>query len=72
MMPFVCLGSNLANLIEGEGTIMVPAQERSQKGRLNNPGIQIAFKSKDFPIVKPLCQVIGQGSISKRDKVLHI
>lgn len=66
MMPFVCLGYYIAGLIEGEGTVIVPTQERSLKGEQNNPSIQIAFQSKDFPIVMQLCQVLGQGSISKK------
>lgn len=66
MMPFVCLGSYLAGLIEGDGTVTVPTRERSLKGKLNNPSIQIAFQSRDFPIVMLLCQVLGHGSISKK------
>lgn len=62
MVPFVCLCSNIAGIIEGCST--VPAQERSLKGE--HPSIQIALKSKDFPIVMQLCQVIRHGSISKK------
>jgi len=35
----------LAGLIEGDGTIIVPKPERSAKGRLNYPSIQIIFNS---------------------------
>jgi hypothetical protein len=63
---FVCLGSYLAGLIEGDGTIVVPSTERSSKGKLNYPSIQIVFHAKDFPLVTVLCQIIGHGSISKK------
>lgn len=64
--PFVCLGSYLAGLIEGDGTIIVPSTERSSKGKLNYPSIQIVFQAKDFPLVTVLCRIIGHGSISKK------
>src|SRR6266404_5851706 len=40
----------LAGLIEGDGTIVVPKTERSPKGKLNYPVIQIVFHSKDLPL----------------------
>lgn len=58
------LGSYLAGLIEGDGTIVV--DERNSKGRLNYASIQMAFAAKDFPLITILAQVIGHGSISKR------
>ncbi|MBV8801667.1 MAG: cbb3-type cytochrome c oxidase subunit I [Gammaproteobacteria bacterium] len=64
--PFVCLGSYLAGLIEGDGTIIVPTTTRSSKGKLNYPSIQIVFQLKDFPLVTVLCRIIGHGSISKK------
>ena len=39
--------SYLAGLIEGDGTIIVPKTERSSKGKLNYPSIQIVFDSRD-------------------------
>lgn len=45
------LGSYLAGLIEGDGSIVVPTSERSSKGKLNYPSIQIAFAAKDYPLV---------------------
>lgn len=59
-------GSYLAGLIEGDGTIVVPKEERSKKGRLNYSSIQIVFPIKDFPIIMILCQTLGHGSISKK------
>ena len=58
--------------LEGDGTIIVPAQatERSQKGKLNYPSIQIVFQSKDFPLVTKICVAcaLGHGSIHKVTK----
>jgi hypothetical protein len=64
--PFVCLGSYLAGLIEGDGTIIIPSTERSSKGKLNYPSIQIVFQTKDFPLITLICRNIGHGSISKK------
>ncbi|KAJ3113458.1 hypothetical protein HK100_001974 [Physocladia obscura] len=58
--------SYLAGLIEGDGTIVVPTYERSPKGKLNYPSIQIAFAAKDYPLAVVLRLLIGHGSISKR------
>lgn len=60
------LGPYLAGLIEGDGTIIVPKQERSEKGKLNYPSIQIVFALKDFPLCQFIQKQIGHGSISKK------
>lgn len=59
-------GSYLAGLIEGDGTIVVPKEERSRKGILNYPSIQIVFPLKDFPLCQYVQKLIGYGSISKK------
>jgi hypothetical protein len=64
--PFVCLGSYLAGLIEGDGCIVVPSKTRSNKGKLTYPSVQIVFPQKDFPLVTVICRIIGHGSISKK------
>nr|YP_009517249.1 LAGLIDADG homing endonuclease [Tephrocybe rancida]AYE93172.1 LAGLIDADG homing endonuclease [Tephrocybe rancida] len=64
--PFLCLGSYLAGLIEGDGSINIPSTQRSSVGKLNYPSIQIVFQAKDFPLVAILCRLIGEGSISKK------
>lgn len=59
----------LAGLIEGDGTIHVPISERSAKGSLNYPSIQIVFHLKDLPLALLIQKEIGhasQGSISKK------
>lgn len=61
--PSFC--SYLAGLIEGDGTIIVPKVERSSKGRLNYPSIQIIFDLRDFPLAMVLQQRLGCGSLSK-------
>lgn len=62
------IGSYLAGLIEGDGTIVVPKLERSAKGRLNYPCIQIVFQLKDFPLCAAIQKQLGYGSISKVKK----
>jgi hypothetical protein len=62
------LGPYLAGLIEGDGTIVVPKNERSVKGKLNYPSIQICFAAKDYPLAVALRLILGHGSISKRTK----
>jgi len=56
----------LAGLIEGDGTIHVPISERSAKGSLNYPSIQIVFHLKDLPLALLIQKEIGHGSISKK------
>ena len=58
-------GHYLAGLIEGDGCIIVPKMERSVKGKINYPSIQIAFDSKDFPLAMIIQKELGYGSISK-------
>jgi len=58
--------SYLAGLIEGDGTIIVPKTERSPKGDLYYPSIQILFDSRDFPLALILQSKLNHGSISKR------
>ena len=57
--------SYLAGLIEGDGTIIVPKVERSKKGKLNYPSIQIAFDLRDFPLAMIIQKVLGCGSVSR-------
>lgn len=71
--PFVCLGSYIAGLIEGDGSIILPYNTRSSKGKLNYPSVQIVFQAKDFPLVTLLCRIIGHGSIyKKRQSAVYI
>lgn len=57
--------SYLAGLIEGDGTIFVPTQERSTKGKKYYPSIQIEFQQKDFPLCIAIQKKLGFGSIAK-------
>ena len=52
----------LCGLIEGDGTIIVPKYERSPKGKLNYPSIQIVFHLKDFPLAQLIQKNLGFGS----------
>jgi hypothetical protein len=58
--------SYIAGLIEGDGSIVVPKCERSEKGKLNYPSIQIVFQLKDFPLCQVIQKLIGHGTISKK------
>lgn len=55
----------LSGLIEGAGIILVPKTERSNKGKLYYPSIQISFDSIDFPLALIIQKNLGFGSISK-------
>ena len=55
----------LVGLIEGDGTIIVPKTERSLKGKINYPSIQIAFDSRDLALVLLIQNLLGFGSVSK-------
>jgi len=61
--PSFC--SYLAGLIEGDGTIIVPKIERSKKGKLNYPSIEIAFDLRDFPLAMEIQKKLGCGSICR-------
>ena len=58
----------LAGLIEATGTIIVPKTERSPKGRLNYPSIQILFDSRDMSLALMIQATLGQGSLSKKKR----
>lgn len=61
--PLFC--SYLTGLVEGDGTIIVPKQARSPKGKLNYPSIQIVFDERDLPLAVIIQNQLGFGSISK-------
>ena len=61
--------SYLAGLIEGDGTIIVPKTERSVKGKINYPSIQIVFHLKDFPLALIIQKELKFGSISRKKGV---
>lgn len=63
------LSSYVAGLIEGDGTIHVPKTERSNKGNLNYPSIQIVFHLKDLPLALLIQKEIGHGSICRKKGV---
>lgn len=57
--------SYLTGLIEGDGSIIVPKSERSVKGRLNYPSIQITFNLKDLPLALLIQKNLGFGSLQR-------
>lgn len=52
-----------------KGTIHVPKTERSDKGNLNYPSIQIVFHLKDLPLALLIQKEIGHGSIHRKKGV---
>ena len=58
--------SYLTGLIEGDGTIIVPKTERSSKGKLNYPSIQIVFHLKDLPLALLIQKNLGFGSLIRK------
>jgi Cytochrome C and Quinol oxidase polypeptide I/LAGLIDADG endonuclease len=58
--------SYVSGLIEGDGTIVVPICERSLKGKLNYPIIQIVFHLKDLPLALMIQKNIGSGSLARK------
>lgn len=63
------LSNHLAGLIESDGCIVVPNSERSPKGRLNYPSIQIVFDYRDLAFALVLQKELRNGSISKQKGV---
>lgn len=61
--------SYLTGLIEGDGTIIVPKTERSTKGKLNYPSIQIVFHLKDLPLALLIQKNLGYGSLMRKKGV---
>uniref|UniRef100_UPI002551DCB1 LAGLIDADG homing endonuclease n=1 Tax=Cyathus pallidus TaxID=380665 RepID=UPI002551DCB1 len=58
--------SYLTGLIEGDGTIIVPKTERSSKGKLYYPSIQIVFHLKDLPLALLIQKNLGFGSLIRK------
>ncbi len=56
----------ITGLIEGDGSIHVPKTERSIKGKLNYPSIQMVFHLKDLPLALLIQKNLGHGYISKK------
>jgi len=61
--------SYLAGLIDGEGTIIVPQTERSIKGKINYPLVQIIFHLKDLPLALIIQKELKNGSITRKKGV---
>jgi hypothetical protein len=53
----------LTGLIEGDGSIIVPKVERSEKGKINSPSVKIAFDLRDFPLAQLIQKNLGCGSL---------
>lgn len=60
------LSHYLAGLIEADGTIIIPKSERSPKGRLYYPSIQILFERCDMSLGLMIQNILGHGSLSRK------
>ena len=58
--------SYLTGIIEGDGSIIVPKTDRSSKGKLNYPSIQITFHLKDLPLALLIQKNLGYGSLIRK------
>jgi hypothetical protein len=54
----------LAGLIEGDGSIIVPENERSKSGKLQYSYFKIIFYIKDLPLAEKIIEVLGYGTIN--------
>ena len=61
--------SYLTGLIEGDGSIIVPKTERSVKGKINYPSVQIVFHLKDLPLALMIQKELKNGSLSRKKGV---
>jgi len=52
-------------LIEGDGSIVVPENEKSKSGKLRYPYFKIIFYIKDLPLAKKLVDTLGYGTINE-------
>ena len=57
------LGSYLAGLIEGDGSIVVPKTTRNQKGKMLYPVVKIVFVKKDISLALKIQEVIQGGTL---------
>jgi hypothetical protein len=58
------LGSYIAGLVEGDGSIKIPFTLRSDKGKILYPSVTIVFVEKDLPLAKILSEKL-KGTINK-------
>ena len=61
--------SYLTGLIEGDSTIIVPKTERSSKGKLDYPSVQIVFHLKNLPLTLLIQQKLGYGALIQKKEL---
>lgn len=66
------LGSYLAGLIEGDGSIIVPNTIRNQKGKLLYPMVKITFVLKDLPLANKIMEIFNAGTIEHPQSTNYI
>ncbi len=66
LLTFDDFSHYMAGLIEGDGTIYVPREEYSIKGKKNYPSIQIAFHIKEIPLAMQIIKKLGAGSVAEK------
>jgi len=57
--------SYLAGLIEGDGSIYIPKNERDNNNKIISPIISIVFNAKDLPLAIRLQEKLGTGQLVK-------
>lgn len=56
----------LTGLIEADGSFIIPTSDRTPKGKLLYPSIQISFKLSDFPLAQAIQKELGSGSLNRK------
>lgn len=59
----------LTGLIEGDGSIIVPKEERSKKNKKNYPSVQICFHLKNLPLALAVQKELQCGSLHRKKGV---
>jgi len=62
--PFINLGSYLAGLIEGDGTIAI--YDKTSKSKKYRPLISIVFKRNDLYLAQFLCKLTKCGRVENK------
>lgn len=62
----------MAGLIEGDGSIVTPEEERRKSGKKSYPHIQLAFNIKDLELANKIVEILGCGSITRDGNTVRL